>query len=101
MTKAAGTALLLAGAIASLINAPSAVAEPDLQFCRDMAAVGYKTDCAILANLAKDVCTQYDRGLDWSTILARLDITTKDEGLSNYIIAGAPLYFCPEHEGKT
>ena len=41
---------------------------------------------------------QYDRGLDWSTILQRLDIATKDEGLSNYIIAGAPLYFCPEHD---
>ena len=101
MTKATGTALLLAGATASLIHAPSAVAEPELDFCRDMAAVGYPSDCANLANLAKDVCAQYDRGLDWSTILQRLDIATKDEGLSNYIIAGAPLYFCPEHDDKT
>jgi hypothetical protein len=101
MRTAAVTALLLAGAMASLLGAPSAVAEPELDFCRDMAAVGYPTDCATLASLAKDVCAQYDRGLDWSTVLQRLDIATKDEGLSNYIIAGAPLYFCPEHDDKT
>ena len=101
MTKAAGTALLLAGAIASLIHAPSAAAEPDLEFCRDMAAVGYPSDCTTIASLARDVCTQYDRGLDLSTVLEGLDAATKDEGLSNYIIAGAPLYFCPEHEDKT
>jgi hypothetical protein len=101
MTKAAGSAVLLAGLIASLMSAPSAVAEPELDFCRDMAAVGYPTDCATLAKLARDVCTQYDRGLDWEAILQRLDVATKDEGLSNYIIAGAPLYFCPEHDDKT
>jgi hypothetical protein len=101
MTKAAGSALLLAGLIASLTIAPSAVAQPELDFCRDMAAVGYPTDCATLAKLARDVCTQYDQGLEWEAILQRLDLATKDEGLSNYIIAGAPLYFCPQHDDKT
>jgi hypothetical protein len=101
MRTAAGTALLLAGAIASLIQAPSASASPDVEFCRDMAAVGYPGDCATLASLARDVCAQYDRGLDWSIVLERLDLATKDEGLSNYIIAGAPIYFCPEHDNKT
>jgi hypothetical protein len=101
MRTVAGFALLLAGAVASLIHAPSAVAGPELDFCRDMAAVGFPSDCATLARLAKDVCSQYDRGLDWSTVLQRLDLQTNDETLSNYIMAGAPLYFCPEHDGKT
>jgi hypothetical protein len=101
MKTAARATVLLAGLIASLIQAPDAAAEPDLEFCRDMAAVGYPENCATLVSLARDVCSQYDRGLDWSTILQRLDISTKDEALSNYIIAGAPLYFCPEHDDKT
>jgi hypothetical protein len=101
MRTAARAAVLLAGLMASLVQAPNAVAEPDLEFCRDMAAVGYPGNCATLVSLARDVCAQYDRGLDWSTILQRLDLATKDEGLSNYIIAGAPLYFCPQHDDKT
>jgi Protein of unknown function (DUF732) len=99
--KTAGTVLLMAGAIASLVYAPSAVAQPDLAFCRDMAAVGFRSDCATLASLAKDVCGQYDRGVGWEDIVTRLDAQTKNEGLTNYVIAGAPLYFCPQHQGKT
>lgn len=98
MRTAAGIALLFAGVIASLIHAPTAAAEPDLEFCRDMAAVGYPSDCARLASLARDVCAQYDRGVDLNAVIQKLDLATKDEGLSNYIIAGAPLYFCPEHD---
>jgi Protein of unknown function (DUF732) len=101
MKTTAGAALLFVGLIASLIGAPSAVAGPELDFCRDMAAVGYPGDCATLVGLARDVCAQYDRGLDWQTVLQGLDRATKDESLSNYIMAGAPLYFCPEHHDKT
>jgi hypothetical protein len=101
MKTTAGAALLFVGLIASLVGAPSAVAGPELDFCRDMAAVGYPGNCATLTGLAKDVCAQFDRGVDLNTVIEGLDLTTKDEGLSNYIIAGAPLYFCPEHDDKT
>ncbi|MDT5019331.1 MAG: hypothetical protein QOD39_5491 [Mycobacterium sp.] len=93
-------ALALAGAFA-LVNAPSAAANPQLDFCRGLAGAGYPGDCTILAGLARDVCAQYDRGLALDTIVQKLDTTTHDEGLSNYIMAGAPLYFCPEHDDKT
>lgn len=102
MMKAAATAaFLLAGAFASLSQAPSAGADPAADFCRDMAGVGYTGDCATLANLARGVCAQYDRGLDWEAVLTTVDAATKDESLSNYVMAGAPLYFCPEHDDKT
>ena len=100
MKTVALAALVIAGAIASLVHAPSAVAGPESDFCRSMAGAGYPGDCATLTSLAKDVCAQYDRGLDLTTIVQRLDATTKNEGLSNYIMAGAPLYFCPEHADK-
>ena len=100
MTRAIG-AVLLGGLMAALVSPPSAVADPGPDFCRDMAAVGYPADCATLTTLARDVCAQYDRGLDWQAVLQKLDAATKDEDLSNYIIAGAPLYFCPEHDDKT
>ncbi len=100
MTKLAGIALLLAGVAASLVHAPTAVAEPNPQFCGGMAAVGYAGDCATLASLAKDVCAQFDRGADVDAVATKLDAKTKDQGLSNYIIAGAALYFCPQHDDK-
>lgn len=92
---------MLTGAIALLPGVPTAAASPELDYCRDMAAVGYRGDCATLVGFANDVCAQYDRGLDMESIVERLDVATKDEGLSNYIMAGAPLYFCPEHHGQT
>jgi hypothetical protein len=101
MKTTAGAALLFVGLIVSLVGAPSAVAGPELDFCRDMAAVGYPGNCATLTRLARDVCAQFDRGVDLNTVIDSLDLTTKDEGLSNYIIAAAPLYFCPEHDDET
>jgi len=97
MTKIAVTALLLAGAAAALGPAPTAVAEPNSQFCGGMAAVGYTGDCATIASLAKDVCAQFDRGADVDAVATKLDATTKDQGLSNYIVAGARLYYCPQY----
>ena len=91
------TALAISGVIAALVGAPSAVAAPDSDYCASLARAGYPGDCATLTSLAKDVCAQYDRGLDQSTIVQRLDATTKNEGLSNYIMAGAALYFCPKY----
>jgi hypothetical protein len=99
MKTIALTALLLIGAILSP-GAPTAAASPELDFCRAMADVGYPGDCAVLAGLAKDVCAQYDRGLDWTSIVEKLDVATKDDGMSNFIMAGAPMYFCPEHDDK-
>ena len=101
MKAAAAAAFLLAGAFASLIQAPSAAADPAADFCRDMAGVGYTGDCATIANLAKGVCAQYDRGLDLETVVTTVDAATKDQSLSNYVMAGAPLYFCPQHDNKT
>ncbi len=85
-------------AIASqLVHAPSATAVPESDYCASLARAGYPGDCATLTSLAKGVCAQYDQGFDQLTIVQRLDATTKDEGLSNFIMAGAALYFCPEY----
>ncbi|MCV7303371.1 DUF732 domain-containing protein [Mycobacterium barrassiae] len=93
-------ALAISGAIASLVHGPSAVAAPDSEYCTSLARAGYPGDCVTLTKLAKDVCAQYDRGLDQTTIVERLDVLTKDQGLSNYIMAGAPLYFCPKYASQ-
>jgi hypothetical protein len=66
-----------------------------------MAGVGFTGDCAILTALARDVCAQYNRGVDLTTVVQKLDLATKNENLSNYIIAGAQLYFCPERNATT
>jgi hypothetical protein len=36
-----------------------------------------------------------------ATVVQKLDATTKNEDLSNYIIAGAQLYFCPNRPATT
>ena len=92
--------MLLAGVGASLVHAPTAVAEPNSQFCSGLAAAGYARDCATLTSLAMDVCAQFDRGADVDAVATKLDGATKDQGLSNYIVAGATLYFCPQHDDK-
>lgn len=97
MRKIAGIALFLAGAAVALGPAPTAVAQPNSQFCGGMAAVGYSGDCATIAGLAKDVCAQFDSGADVDAVATKLDATTKDQGLSNYIVAGARLYYCPQY----
>ena len=97
MKTVALTALVISGVIASLVSAPSAVAVPESDYCQSLASAGYPGDCATLTSLAKDVCAQYDRGFDQTTIVERLDAMTKNEGLSNYIMAGAALYFCPRY----
>ncbi|BBZ19656.1 hypothetical protein MGAD_39910 [Mycolicibacterium gadium] len=74
---------------------------PESDYCQSLARAGYPGDCATLTSLAKNVCAQYDRGLDLDTIVERLDATTKNEGLSNYIMAGAPLYFCPKYASNS
>ncbi|MGO4445552.1 DUF732 domain-containing protein [Mycobacterium sp. 2YAF39] len=100
MKTIALAALAMSGALASFIHAPSAVAVPDSDYCQSLATAGYPGDCATLTSLAKGVCAQYDQGFDLTTIVARLDATTKNEGLSNYIMAGAPLYFCPKYASQ-
>jgi len=91
-------ALVTTGVLTSLVHAPSAIAVPgSSDYCSSLARAGYPGDCTTLTGLAKDVCAQYDRGLDQNTIVERLDATTKNEGLSNYIMAGAALYFCPKY----
>ena len=100
MKTIALAALVMSGAFASLVAAPSAIASPASDYCQSLAGAGYPGDCATLTSLAKDVCAQYDRGLDQLTIVQRLDATTKNEGLSNYIMAGAPLYFCPKYASQ-
>ena len=99
MKTVALAALVTTGVLAALMHAPSAIAAPD--YCSGLAAAGYPGDCATLTRLAKDVCTQYDRGLDLDTIVERLDATTENQGLSNYIMAGATVYFCPKYASAT
>lgn len=95
MTKLARITLLTAAIIGALIGAPGAAASPEGDFCRSMAGVGFTGDCATITALAQDVCAQYNRGVDVATVAQKLDLTTKNQNLSNYIIAGAQLYFCP------
>ena len=96
MTMLARITLLSAALVGALLGAPGAAASPDSDFCRSMAGVGFTGDCAPLTALARDVCAQYNRGVDLTTVAQKLDVATKNENLSNYIIAGAQLYFCPE-----
>lgn len=96
MTTRARLPALLAVVVGSLLAAPPAAASPEDDFCRSMASVGFTGDCATLTTLARDVCAQFERGADPSAVAEKLDTTTKDETLSNFIVAGARLYFCPE-----
>jgi hypothetical protein len=95
----AHAALVVAGLLAA-VPAASATADPASDYCSGLASAGYPGDCATLTSLAKDVCAQYDRGFDQLTIVERLDATTKNEGLSNYIMAGATVYFCPKYASR-
>ncbi|MCV7279915.1 DUF732 domain-containing protein [Mycolicibacterium flavescens] len=89
------TKILVLSAATALIGAPVAAASPESDFCASMAGAGFTGDCATITTLARDVCTQTDRGVDLDTLLAILDQATRDENLSNYVVAGARLYFCP------
>jgi hypothetical protein len=93
--------LLSAAIVGALLGAPGAAASPESDFCRSMAGAGFTGDCATITALARDVCTQYNRGIDLTTVVQKLDLATKSENLSNYIIAGAQLYFCPERAATT
>jgi Protein of unknown function (DUF732) len=95
MTMLARITLLSAVMAGALVGAPGAAASPESDFCRSMAGVGFTGDCATLTALARDVCAQHDHGVDLTTIVQKLDLTTKNQNLSNYIVAGAQLYFCP------
>jgi hypothetical protein len=87
-----------AALVGALVGAPSAGATPDSDFCRSLAAAGFTNDCTTLTTLAQDVCAQKARGVDLNTVLQKLDAATKNEDLSNYVIAGAQLYICPERQ---
>jgi hypothetical protein len=91
------TWLVAASIAGAFIGAPGAAASPETEFCRSMAGVGFTGDCAPLTALAQDVCRQYDRNLDVNTIAQKVDLATKNETLSNYIMAGASVYFCPKY----
>jgi len=101
MTMFSKITLLVALIVGALVGAPSAAASPDSDFCRSMAGVGFTGDCAPLSALARDACAQKARGVDLGTIAQKMDLATKNENLSNYIIAGAQIYFCPERAATT
>jgi hypothetical protein len=96
LRRAAGAVAISAALM--LAGAPGAHALPDNPFCTRMAALGYTGQCSTLVTLAQGVCTEYDRGASLSTVTDLLDARTRDQGLSNFIIAGAPMYFCPQHQ---
>ncbi len=98
MTRFARFALFSATVVAVFVGAPSAAASPEADFCQSMVNVGFTNDCASLTALARDVCAQKDQGVDLGTVVERLDLETRNENLTNYIIAGAQLYFCPQRE---
>ena len=101
MTMLGRITLLVAVMAGALVGAPSAAASPENDFCQSLAGVGFTGDCATLTALARDVCAQKARGVDLTTVTQKLDAATKNENLSNYIIAGARLYFCPERKATT
>lgn len=101
MTTLAKFTLLVAAIAGALITAPIGAASPESDFCRSMARAGFTGDCAPLTALAQDVCTQYNRGVDLTTVVQKLDLATKNENLTNYVIAGAHLYFCPQRNATT
>ena len=92
--------LFSVGLMTLFVAAPAANASPDAEFCQAMTGVGYTGDCATIVGYATDVCAQYDSGAGWETVVEELDARTDDEALTNFIVAGAPLYFCPQHSGK-
>lgn len=96
MTMLARLTVLSAAVVASLVCAPGAAASPEDDLCRSMASVGFTEDCATLTGLARDVCAQLDRGADLTAVAEKVDAATKDQTLSNFIVAGAQLYFCPD-----
>jgi hypothetical protein len=96
MTTFMQVSLASAALVGALVGAPSSAASPQSDFCGSLASAGISGDCATLTALAQDVCAQKDRGVDLGTVVQKLDATTKNENLSNYIIAGAQLYFCPD-----
>jgi hypothetical protein len=96
MTMLARITLLSAAIVGALVGAPGATASPESDFCRSMAGAAITGDCATLTALAQDVCAQYNRGVDLAMVAQKLDVATKNENLSNYIIAGAQLYLCPQ-----
>ena len=96
MTMLARITVLSAAIVGALLCAPGAAASPENDFCRSMVGVGFTGDCATLTTLAKDACAQKARGVDSTTVAQNLDAATKNENLSNYIVAGAQLYFCPD-----
>lgn len=100
MRTAVGAAGVLVGLMTLFVTAPGAAASPDGEFCDAMAGVGYTGDCGTIVDLATEVCAQYDLGVPWETVVADVDAQTSDELLSNFVVAGAPMYFCPEHSGK-
>src|SRR3954454_13410906 len=87
MTMLVRITLLSAVIAGALVGAPGAAASPETDFCRSMAGVGFTGDCATLTALARDVCMQYDRGVALTAVVQKLDLTTKNQNLSNYIIA--------------
>ncbi|KUI01936.1 DUF732 domain-containing protein [Mycobacterium sp. IS-3022] len=95
MTTRALTALSIA-AVGLLMAAPQAAATPEDDLCRSITSVGYTGDCSTLTTLARDACAQLARGADSTAVAEKLDIATEDETLSNFIVAGARLYLCPE-----
>ncbi|AGB24285.1 Protein of unknown function (DUF732) [Mycobacterium sp. JS623] len=101
MTMLARITLLVAAIVGALLGAPGAAATPESDFCRSMVGVGFTGDCAPLTALARDACAQKARGVDLETVAQKLDLATKNENLSNYIIAGAQIYFCPERAATT
>ena len=101
MTKLAKITFLLAAIGGALAGAPGAAASPESDFCHSMAGAGITGDCTTFTALAQDVCAQKAHGVDLTTVVQKLDLATKNENLSNYIIAGAQLYFCPERNATT
>jgi hypothetical protein len=101
MTMLARITLLVAAIVGALLGAPGAAATPESDFCRSLAGVGFTGDCAPLTALARDACAQKARGVDLTTVAQKMDLSTKNENLSNFIIAGAQIYFCPDRAATT
>lgn len=91
-------------AAAAAMPTPLASADPqtdrDVAYCQDMAALGHLGPCSALLSYGMGVCTQFDQGNDWYSILKALDAAVVDQTLSSDILVAAVTDICPWDKSK-
>jgi hypothetical protein len=99
-----GAALMSIVATTAVLIPSTAQAEPssnpEAAYCHDIAVLGHRANCANLASYGHGVCAQFDKGIDYRTILQQLDTVTADQQFSADILVVAVRDLCPWNEAK-